>query len=244
MNTQSSWKETEVVKHYVGGGRASFPYSIDHIVVMLRLLRYNEKHIKSFIDLGTGDGLLGQLILEQHKDSFGYLIDFSNAMLQEAKVRMADYKSSVEIINGDISTPEWQKSVFKDESAKVDAIVSGYCIHHLSHERKFELYSEIYDRLSNNGIFINLEHVSSSADWGEMLNDEAFIDSMETFAEKNGDKRDREEISREYHLRPDKKDNILMNVEKQIEWLRQIGYKRVDIYFKSYELAVFSGTKL
>ena len=124
----------------------SFPYSIDHIVVMLRLLKYNEKRIKTFIDLGTGDGLLGQLILEQHKDAFGYLIDFSDAMLEEAGKRMADYKASVEIINADISAPEWQQSVFKDDSAKVDAVVSGYCIHHLTHERKFELYSEIYER--------------------------------------------------------------------------------------------------
>ena len=29
MNTQSPWKETEVVKRYVEGGRASFPYSIE-----------------------------------------------------------------------------------------------------------------------------------------------------------------------------------------------------------------------
>ncbi len=244
MNTQSSWKETEVVKRYVEGGRASFPYAIDQIVVMLRLLKYNEKHIKSFIDIGTGDGLLAQLILEQYKGSFGYLIDFSDAMLKEAEKRMADYKSNVEIINSDISTTEWQNSTFKDDSEKVDAIVSGYCIHHLSHERKFELYREIYERLSYNGIFINLEHVSSSSDWGEMINDEAFIDSMEAFAEKNGNKRNREEISWEYHNRPDKKDNILVSVEKQTEWLRRIGFKRVDIYFKSYELAVFSGTKL
>ena len=85
---------------------------------------------------------------------------------------------------------------------------------------------------------------SSSSDWGEMINDEAFIDSMEAFSEKNGSRRGREEISRGYHNRPDKKDNILTSVEKQTEWLRQIGFKRVDVYFKSYELAVFSGTKL
>ena len=244
MKAQSAWKETQVVDRYVKGGRASFPYSIDQIVVMLRLLKYNEKKIDSFIDLGAGDGLLAQLVLEQYKNAYGYLVDFSDAMLKEADKRMAAYKGSVKIINSDISSPDWQKSVFSERTDKVDAVVSGYCIHHLSHERKFKLYCEIYERLSHNGIFINLEHVASASPWGEMLNDEAFIDSMESYSAETGSKKERKQISDEYHSRPDKKDNILLSAEKQTEWLRQIGFSRVDIYFKSYELAVFSGTKL
>lgn len=126
------------------------------------------------------------MILRNNKDAFGYLVDFSEPMLLEAKKRLADYTDRIEIINSDISSSDWQGDVLKKKSTEVDAVISGYCIHHLPLERKYQLYSEIYDMLSSNGIFINLEHVSSSSDWGEMVNDELFIDAMEVFAEKTG----------------------------------------------------------
>ena len=244
MITQSAWKDAGVVKKYVQDRRAVFPYSIDQLMVMLKLLHYNEKKISSYVDLGAGDGILSQLIFQQYGYVFGYVVDFSAPMLVEAEKRLVNYKDNSEIINGDLSNPDWQKLIFKDGDKKVDAIVSGNCIHHLSHERKYELYEEIYGRLSDGGIFINLEHVSSSSPWGEMLSDEAFIDASELYETELGMKRRRDEISAEFHSRPDKKDNILLSAEKQIDWLRKIGFERVDIYFKSLELAVFAGTKL
>ena len=37
--------------------------------------------------------------------------------------------------------------------------------------------------------------------------------------------------------------NILPPVETQCDWLRDIGFKRVDCYQKLFELAVFGGTR-
>lgn len=157
---------------------------------------------------------------------------------------MVDYKGSVELTKGDLNTPDWQQAIFKGKRDKVDAIVSGYCIHHLPHERKFDLYAEIYERLSENGMFINLEHVSSSSPWGEKLNDESFVDAIYAHERKTGGGRTRAQVSEDYQNRADKRDNILLSSETQTNWLKQIGFKRVDVYFKSYELAVFAGTKL
>lgn len=205
MKTQSAWKDEQVVKSYVQGGRAAFPYSIEQIMVMLNLLHLNEKKIESFIDLGAGDGILSHLILEQFSGAFGYVLDFSAPMLAEAEKRLAEYFGSVELIQGNLNTPDWQQTIFKGKRDKVDAIVSGYCIHHLSHERKFNLYAEVYDRLSENGIFINLEHVSSSSSWGQMLNDEAFVDAIFAYEKKANGERTRAQISDDYHNRADKR---------------------------------------
>ena len=43
--------------------------------------------------------------------------------------------------------------------------------------------------------------------------------------------------------RPDKDANILLSVNTQCDWLREIGYEEVDCYFRIYELAVFGGRR-
>jgi hypothetical protein len=70
------------------------------------------------------------------------------------------------------------------------------------------------------------------------LYDELFIDHLALY-----NKRDRSEVAREYAHRPDKADNILERVDVQVDWLREIGYRHADCYFKWLELAVFGGVK-
>ena len=55
--------------------------------------------------------------------------------------------------------------------------------------------------------------------------------------------RDKTEVQREYHGRPDKADNILEPVEAQVGWLREIGFEQADCHFKWLELAVFGGVR-
>jgi len=43
--------------------------------------------------------------------------------------------------------------------------------------------------------------------------------------------------------RPDQHANILLSVNTQCDWLREVGYEEVDCYFRIYELAVFGGRR-
>lgn len=88
------------------------------------------------------------------------------------------------------------------------------------------------------GIFINIEHTASATEELEKLHDKLFVDHLTAF--NNGN---REEIAAEYYSRPDKVDNILERVDIQVNWLREIGFKHSDCYFKWMELAVFGGVK-
>jgi SAM-dependent methyltransferase len=145
------------------------------------------------------------------------------------------------VINADFATPAWVEALHAE--GPLDLVVSGFSIHHQPNHRKRDLYAEIYEHLSEDGIFLNLEHVSSATPAGEALFDSFFIDHLVRFHRDANPNKTKPEIEEAYHQRPDKKENILASVETQCDWLRQIGFQDVDCFFKVFELALFGGRK-
>ncbi len=232
------WQDARVAKTYLTGVRRAIPLAAEQIDVVLRLVEARGLPVGRVLDLGCGDGFLAAPILDRWPESCADLVDFSETMLAAARERFAGRPKRASIVRADYSDPAWVDALARPRA--YDVIVSGFSIHHQPDERKRTLYQELFDLLAPGGMFLNVEHVASATPWLEEQFNEYLIDAFHAY---HGDAKSRAEIARELVRRDDKQANILALVERQCDWLRQIGFEDVDCYLKVFELAVFGGRK-
>jgi tRNA (cmo5U34)-methyltransferase len=240
------WQTNALVQTYLTGVRGAIPLAGEQIDVMLRLIGGACPVVERFLDLGCGDGILGQAILDRFPQAQGVFVDFSAPMLAAARERLGE-NGRVSLILADYGEPGWTGEIVNSQlpmvNGQFDVVVSGYSIHHQPDERKREIYAEIYGLLKSGGIFINVEHVASASKWVERQFDELFVDALHRYSLAQNLGKNRDEMAQEFYYRPDKVANILAPVETQCHWLREIGFIHVDCYLKVFELAVFGGVK-
>jgi tRNA (cmo5U34)-methyltransferase len=85
------------------------------------------------LDLGTGDGRTLALVKLSNPKAEGVAMDFSEPMLQQAKIRFGN-DDHVKLIKHDFSSP-----LSISNLGCYDAVVSSLAIHHLVHKRKKDL---------------------------------------------------------------------------------------------------------
>lgn len=169
--------------------------------------------VNRVLDLGSGDGRLLCLVLEKVPQAAGIALDFSPTMLDKLRTRFSSRKN-IEVIEHNLDHALPGLGSF-------DAVVSSFAIHHCTHERKRALYSEIFHLLSPGGMFCNLEHVASPTN-------KLHVDFLASIG---------------YTPETEDPSNKLLDVETQVQWLREIGFEDVDCFWKWRELALIAGVK-
>jgi SAM-dependent methyltransferase len=84
--TDEVWTTPSLVAVYLEGVRGAIPLAQEQIDIMLRLITACGGPIRSFLDLGCGDGVLSAAILQRYPQAEGVLVDFSAPMLDAARV--------------------------------------------------------------------------------------------------------------------------------------------------------------
>src|SRR5262249_49843850 len=152
------WKRPDVATAFLDGRSVQIPDRPRQLEVLLRLLRSAPRPPRRVLDLGAGDALLLATVLAAFPDAVGVAVDFSPPMLEQARSRLAAFGQRAAVAEADLGTPVWLKAV----EGPFDAVISGFAIHHLPHDRKRILYAEVFGLLAEGGIFVNCEHVASS----------------------------------------------------------------------------------
>ena len=206
--TVNLWTEASHARQYLEH-RGDIPHRTEGYGALLEFVPAAPRRV---LDLGTGDGHLLSLIRDAHPGVAGVAVDFSAEMLGRVRARFAD-DPDVTVVEHNLDDP------LPEALGRFDVIVSGFAIHHVSHERKRALYREVRDHLEPGGAFCNLDHVSSPT---QALH-EAFLATLGVLPDA------------------DDPSNQLLDVETQLRWLRELGYESVDCHWKWRELALLAG---
>lgn len=176
------------------------------------------------LDLGAGTGLLAAWVRREFPNAALSLLDFSEAMLNQARERLGNH--SVEYVLGDYTSGALD--------GPFDAIVSALSIHHLEHPEKQKLFRRIHQALHPGGVFVNAEQVAGptpelSARYHHLCLAEARrLGATEQMI-----------ADAEMRMREDR----CASVEEQLEWMREAGFADADCWFKKGRFAVMAGTR-
>lgn len=188
------------------------------------------------LDLGCGDGILINELLNIDDSISGTLIDGSNDMLEKARIRLAEFGDN-----------RFENFSFQDlistkpDIGEFEFIVSSLAIHHINSSEKKELFAYVYARLVDGGYFVIVDCTRSQAQpvenwflqvWRERIEERQVGLNVEADFEKMYEKY----TETEHYTRVD-------TMESQMKALQEVGFKEVDCYYKHGLFAMFGGKK-
>lgn len=231
----ATWRDEQMVRRFTRL-RDYLPGS-ESYEVLERLVADMPRSPRLIIDLGCGAGVLGAKLLERFGEARLVMVDYSPTMLDAARAHYGD-DARITIVEADLAVVSMSQLL---GAAKPDAVVSSFALHHLSRPRQQELYREIFEALAPGGVFVNCEHTASATPRYEQMFYEYLVDGTYRSARAAGEDLTRAQVQAMVNDGQDV--NILTHVDRQCDWLRQIGFTDVDCAYKLYEIAVFAGYK-
>lgn len=207
-----------IAKQYDEGRRCLIPCLDDFYVRSVSLLRNLRPHASRIIDLGAGTGLLAKQVHMLYPDAAFTLVDLSDDMLNIARQRFAGIQGF------DYIVADYSKYL----PCNADIICSALSIHHLENADKQLLYAEIFSKLPDGGVFINLDQFCAdspiiSSAWNQWWL--GYIDGSGITDEARAKWIERRKLDRE------------ISIPDTIAMLRKAGFRHAECVYQFMKFA-------
>ena len=212
-------------KEYDGNRKNFIPCFDDYYEATTSFIASNIAQPKRILDLGAGTGLLSYYWYQHFPKTEYVLVDIAGDMLDIAKKRFLDLK------NISYETSDYSKQF---PTGEYDCIISALSIHHLEHEDKERLFSHIYDRLPDNGIFVNYDQFCGGAAEMDKWFDSYWISQLENSVLTKNDIelwKERRKLDRE------------CSVEDEVGMLLKSGFRNVKCVYSNVKFSVIVAIK-
>lgn len=219
------------------------------IIERRRLLEILKSYYRHFLgkrknnrilDLGCGDGILTDELLQVDNSISPVLIDASGDMLRKAKERLRNVDGAHFI---QASFQDLIKSNTEIQLSQFGGIVSSLSIHHLNSSEKEKLFAYILDHLIDGGCFINIDIVLSPTmiieSWYRDLWREWMVEHRNALQSRGSFDYDAiiKMHAEEGHFRK------IDTLSDQLDMLQNVGFRDVDCFYKYGLFAMYGGRK-
>jgi tRNA (cmo5U34)-methyltransferase len=232
----SLWSTSEFSQNYREDADIYLPFRSCFIEIAKSLYGHfiSRNTEAEILDLGCGDGLFVQELLQSYTPAKVTLVDGSAEMLKAAKIRLAK-RTDLDFIQA-----TFQELLIADPLRQTfDFIFSSLAIHHLPFAEKKKLYAYIYGHLSSGGHFVHYDVVLPPD--GKL--EKWYLSLWHQWILEHPDEEERERLLCIPEQYKENQDNIPDTLEVQLEALKEAGFNAVDCYFKYGIFALFGGGK-
>lgn len=179
------------------------------------------------LDLGCGTGNVTREVKKRYKHAYITCIDLAEDMINVAQFKLSEY-DDIQYQVADLREVDFGNDY--------DLVISSLALHHLkTDDEKIAIYQKIYDALKEGGVFYNADNVLASNDYLNNVNLEQWKDFMlRTISQEEIEKKWLPIYYKEDHPAP---------LIDHVDWLRNLGFKDVDVTWKYINGAVFGGVK-
>jgi len=201
------------------------PYYTEMIEALVLSIPFEKDRQIKVIDLGCGTGTIAHKIKTVFPNSQISCLDIAENMIKMAQIKLGE--------NMDYYIDNFYEFTF---DKKYDVIISSLALHHLTNdENKKMFYRKIYNALTDNGVFYNADVVLGSNSHLQDL----YMTKWKAFMGKNVSLDEIENKWIEKYKAEDRPASLI----NHINWLKDIGYKNIDIVWKYYNYCVYGGYK-
>lgn len=203
------------------------PHYEEMINALISSIPFKKEDSFKVMDLGCGTGTIIKVLKEKLPNAQVTCLDLAENMLEMAKIKLQGYED-IKYVVGDFYHYNFVE--------KYDVIVSSLAMHHLvTDEDKKEFYAKIHEALNPGGVFLNADVVLGSNSQIERL----YIAKWKEFMSLSVSMK---EIEEKWIPKAYAEDHPAKLID-HIDWLREIGFRDVDVIWKHYGRAVYGGYK-
>ncbi|MCC5928717.1 MAG: class I SAM-dependent methyltransferase [Cyclobacteriaceae bacterium] len=186
-------------------------------------------HAKNVLDVGCGAGNYTLMMLTKIPDLNCTLVDLSKPMIDKAYERVSqNTKGAVNILQGDIRTLELRENHY-------DIILAGAVLHHLRDDNDWETtFEKLFRLLIPGGCFMISDLITQDTP----TLDEYIWERYGDYLESLGGKEYRKEV-----LDYIEKEDSPRSMNYQLELMKQLGFRKVEILHKNMCFGAFGGIK-
>ena len=202
------------------------PYYAQMLDALISSITFEKGRVFSAVDIGSGTGTLAYLLKKRFPNAKIKCVDFAPKMLEAAKQKLKGL-DDISFEQADIYGYSFKENV--------DAVISSLALHHLETDADKKRFQEkSFKALNSAGIFINADIILASDEKRQQV-------CLEKWKEFNlRSMTDAQIADRQHKYETEDRPAILMN---EIDNLTAIGYKKVEVFWRYYNFAVYGGIK-